>query len=149
LGDVAKSKRGRQSKMRHEEDVFWESDGQTINIEDTQFVRQARMEERGESKPEFVAPDVEKKWRCRDLLDIHWNLANIKCPESFNRILSCIIGHANPYTGTCYPRQTIIAIETGYSVDTVKRAVKWWKKQGFLKTESPAGHWPTTPNGTC
>jgi biotin operon repressor len=132
----AKSKRGRKSKMRHEEDVFWESDGQSINIEDTQFVRQERMEKRGESKPEFVAPGAEKKWRARDLLDIHWNLANIKCPESFNRVLSCIIDHANPHNGLCYPSQAIIAIETGVSVDTVKRAIKWWKKQGFLVTES-------------
>jgi hypothetical protein len=50
----------RPRKMRHEEEVFWESDGVSINIEDTQFVRQARMEERGESKPEFVAPGAEQ-----------------------------------------------------------------------------------------
>jgi Helix-turn-helix domain len=127
----------RPRKMRHEEEVFWESDGVSINIEDTQFVRQARMEERGESKPEFVAPGAEQKWRARNLVDIHWALTAIKIPsESYNRILSCIIDHANPHNGLCYPSQSIIAIETGCSVETVKRAIKWWKKQGFLKTES-------------
>jgi hypothetical protein len=95
-----------------------------------------RMEERGEKPTQYVAPGAEKKWRARDLLDIHWNLANIECPESFNRVLSCIIGHANPLNGTCNPRQETIAIETGLSRETVKRAIKWWKKQGFLKTES-------------
>jgi hypothetical protein len=136
LSNVAKSKRGRKSKMRHEEDVFWESDGQSINIEDTQFVRQERMEERGERKPEFVAPGAEQKWRARNLVDIHWGLTGIKTPsESYNRIFSCIIDHANPHTGICYPSQSIIAIETGYSVKTVKRAIAWWKEQGFLVTE--------------
>lgn len=70
-------------------------------------------------------------------MDIHWALTAIKTPsESYNRVLSCIIDHANPHNGLCYPSQSIIAIETGYSVETVKRAVNWWKKQGFLKTES-------------
>jgi DNA-binding transcriptional MocR family regulator len=50
--------------------------------------------------------------------------------------MSCIISHANPKNGICYPRQTTIAIETGYSRDTVMRAVRWWEKQGFLKSES-------------
>jgi hypothetical protein len=101
-----------------------------------EFDREATIENREEHRAAFVAPGAEKKWRARDLLDIHWNLANIKCPESFNRILSCIVGHANPTTGTCYPRHAIIAIETGFSVETVRRAIRWWKKQGFLKTES-------------
>jgi hypothetical protein len=149
---LSESKRGRKCKMRHEEDVFWESDGQSINIEDTQFVRQERMEERGESKPEFVAPGAEQKWRARNLVDIHWALTAIKTPsESYNRVLSCIIDHANPHNGLCYPSQSIIAIETGYSVKTVKRAVNWWKEQGFLKTEAVASvmRLLTTRNGTC
>ena len=126
-----------KNEMRHEEDVFWGHDGQYIDVEGTQFIRQAAMEERGESKPEFVAPGAEQKWRARNLVDIHWGLTAIKTPsESYNRVLSCIIDHANPHSGLCYPSQSIIAIETGYSVETVKRAVSWWKKQGFLKTES-------------
>ena len=126
-----------KNKMRHEEDVFWGHDGTYIDIEGTQDIRQREMEERGESKPEFVAPGAEQKWRARNLVDIHWALTAIKTPsESYNRVLSCIIDHANPHNGLCYPSQSIIAIETGYSVETVKRAIKWWKKQGFLKTES-------------
>jgi hypothetical protein len=58
------------------------------------------------------------------------------CPVSFNRILSCIIGHANPTTGRCDPKQKLIATETGYSRDTVVRAVKWAEAEGFLKSEA-------------
>jgi hypothetical protein len=127
----------RPRKMRHEEEVFWESDGLSINIEDTQAVRQERMEERGESKPEFVAPGAEQKWRARNLVDFHWKITAIEVPsESYNSIFSCIIDHANPGDGLCYPSQSIIAIETGYSVDTVQRAIGWWEKHRFLKIES-------------
>ena len=52
---------------------------------------------------QYIAPGADKKWRARDLLDIHWKLMDIKCPESFNRIMSCIIGHANPNNGVCNP----------------------------------------------
>jgi hypothetical protein len=102
-------------------------------IENREFDRQWR----GESKVVYVAPKDDQKWRARDLIDIHWGLTKIETPSpSYNRIMSCIIGHANPKDGVCYVRQKLIAIETGYSRDTVKRAVKWWKAQGFLETES-------------
>jgi Helix-turn-helix domain len=137
MHDVARPGRGRKPRLVHEEDVFWGHDGTYVDIEGTQDIRQAAMEERGERKPEFVAPGAEQKWRARNLVDIHWALTAIKTPsESYNRVLSCIIDHANPHNGLCYPSQSIIAIETGYSVETVKRAIRWWKKQGFLKTES-------------
>jgi hypothetical protein len=94
-----------------------------------------QREERGEIT-EYAAPGAERKWQARDLLDIHWRLTGIETPsESYNRIMSCLIGHVNPNTGACYPRHTLIEIETGYSKPTVKRAIRWWTEQGFLKTE--------------
>jgi hypothetical protein len=73
-------------------------------------------------------------WRC-----VFSSLAlapDIETPsESYNRIMSCLIGHVNPATGACYPRHSLIAIETGYSRDTIKRAIRWWAEQGFLTTE--------------
>jgi hypothetical protein len=95
-----------------------------------------RREEGGESPIQYTAPGAEQKWRARDLLDIHWNLTGIKCPESFNRIMSCIIGHANPDNGVCFPGQTTIGIETGCSRRTVQRGIDWWTKKKFLTTES-------------
>jgi hypothetical protein len=85
---------------------------------------------------QYTKPGEDQKWRARDLLDIHWNLVGTACPVSFNRILSCIIGHANPTTGRCDPKQKLIAMETGYSRDTVIRAVKWAEAEGFLKSEA-------------
>jgi hypothetical protein len=126
---------GKRGKWNDEANA-WETDTGEFDRDLTIENRKCLREERGE-RPNFVAPGAEQKWRARDLLDIHWMLTAIKTPsESYNRILSCIIGHANPEDGLCYPRQSIIAIETGYSVETVRRAIRWWEKQGFLKTES-------------
>ena len=101
------------------------------------FDREATISDREGKPTQFVAPKQDQKWRARDLVDIHWKLTGIEPPtESYNRIFSCIIGHANPKNGVCYVRQKVIAIETGYSRDTVGRVVRWWKKQGFLETES-------------
>src|SRR5262245_4481415 len=107
---------------------------------DGNFDLQQTIEERelsGRQPTQYQAPGADQKWRARNLVDIYWVLTGIKTPsESYNRILSCIIDHANPKNGICYPRQSTIAIETGYSIETVKRAIRWWIKQSFLKTES-------------
>ena len=85
---------------------------------------------------QYTAPGSEQRWRARDLVDIHWNLTGIKTPsESYNRIMSCLLGHANPTTGRCQAKQKLIATETGYSVITVKRAVKWWVEMAFLEVQ--------------
>jgi hypothetical protein len=86
---------------------------------------------------EYTAPGAEQKWRARDLVDIHWKLVGEDPPsESYNRIMSCIIGHANPSTGRCQLKRKLIAAETAYSIDTVKRAIKWWVSRNFLVVES-------------
>jgi len=39
-------------------------------------------------------------WWTFTLVDIHWELVGVPTPSpSYNRIMSCIIGHANPTTG--------------------------------------------------
>lgn len=48
------SKRGRKGKMRHEGEVFWGHDGQYIDIEGTQDIRQFPMEERGRANPSLL-----------------------------------------------------------------------------------------------
>ena len=92
---------------------------------------EAIIDERSYNTPptEYVAPGKDRKWRARDLLDIHWKLVGIECPASFNKIMSCIVGHANPDNGACFPRQKTISVETGYSVKTIKRATDWWNSK--------------------
>jgi hypothetical protein len=116
----------------------WKDDALQWTTDTGEFDRElTALSRTSEGRPEFVAPGVEQKWRARNLVDIHWALTAIKTPsESYNRVLSCIIDHTNPHNGLCYPSQSIIAIETGVSVKTVKRAIRWWKKQKFLETES-------------
>jgi hypothetical protein len=127
LNEIAKQRRGRN--QFHALDEKYQENA----IE-------AMRERRDMQKPvKFTPPGVERKWKARDLVDIHWKLTgpDLQPPaESYNRIMSCIIGHANPYNGSCYPSHTTIAIETGYSVETVKRAIRWWCKHKFLETES-------------
>ena len=119
------------SKQRHGRTVY-----DDLSETNQEKAHEAMRERRG--KPvEFIAPGKERKWRARDLVDIHWKLTGIEPPsESYCRIISCIIGHANPRTGTCYPSHATIAIETGYSVKTVQRVIDWWCEQKFLTTES-------------
>jgi len=107
-------------------EVAWEADGATVNIEDTLFLRQ----ETG-ARTQYTAPKQDQKWRARDLVDIHWELVSVPTPSpSYNRIMSCIIGHANPTSGRCETK--LIAAETGYCVKTVSRAIDWWVAHGFL-----------------
>ena len=102
-------------------------------IEDRDF----ENEQRAAAKIAYVAPEGKQKWRARDLVDIHWMLTGIETPSaSYNRIMSCIIGHANPVSGRCQLKQKLIAVETGYSVATVKRAITWWVFQKFLRVEA-------------
>ena len=98
----------------------------TVNIEDTLFLRQETW-----ARTQYTAPKQDQKWRARDLVDIHWELVGVPTPSpSYNRIMSCIIGHANPTSGRCETK--LIAAETGYCVKTVSRAIDWWVAHGFL-----------------
>src|SRR5262245_46948136 len=90
----------------------FDSEG-NFDLQQTIEERDFNREWRGESKVEIGAPGADQKWRGRDLIDIHWGLTGIDTPSpSHNRIMSCIISHANPKNGICYPRQSTIAIET-------------------------------------
>ena len=122
-----------KSKNWSDEAIAWETGTGEFDREGTTFNREFGREHGYETK--YVAPEPDQKWRARDLLDIHWNLTGIKCSVSFNRIMSCIVGHVNVKTGACFPKQTTIGIETGCSRSTVRRAVEWWSAHKFLKTE--------------
>ncbi len=84
-----------------------------------------------------ATPEAGQKWRARDVVDIHWKLLGFDCPPSVNRVLSCLIGHANPEDGQLNPKQQTVGNETGYSRETVNRSIKWASKEGFLTSERP------------
>ena len=110
---------GKKRKLRHEEDVYWECDGQTINIEDTQSIRH----ERGEQPTQYDAPK-DRKWKARNLVTVHWNILNYRCPyPSMVHIFACLIDHANINTGRCDASQKVMAIETGFHVNTVRKVL--------------------------
>jgi hypothetical protein len=129
LSNVAKSKRGRKSKMRHEEDVFWESDGQSINIEDTQFVRQERMEERGEKPTQYEAPGEGNKMRALYALGL-MDLSN-----GAKAIGTALIWHANSAKGRCDPGMQRLAYETTRCRRTVINAISELRRKGVLRKQ--------------
>jgi hypothetical protein len=120
MSDVAKSKRASKPNMEEHEHLA---------MVDSLMCR------RGEPTA-YVAPGADLKWRVRNLLDIHWEITAIKTPSpSHNRVMSCVIDHANPTTGRCDPGQTVLADKTGYSKDTVARAIKWAEANKLLRVE--------------
>ena len=76
-----------------DEAIAWETGTGEFDREGTAHNRQFLREDGEGTK--YTAPTKDQKWRARDLLDIHWKLTGIKCPESFNRVMSCIVGHVN------------------------------------------------------
>jgi hypothetical protein len=119
------------SKNGKWDDVVFDHDGE-IDVEATRAER--------ESEPvQYVPPADKQKLRARNLVDIHWPLAGVdKTPAKYRPVMSCVLNHANPKTGRCQVKQKTIAIETGLSLSTVKRAIKWWERRGFLKVQ-PVG----------
>ncbi len=114
---------------RRKEELIFDSDG-AVDVE-------AMREDRGEQPTEFIAPDKDQKWRARNVITIHWLLTGIECPyPSFVHIMACVIDHANPTTGRCDASQSLMAIETGFHRDTVRKVLQWTADNTpFLKIE--------------
>jgi DNA-binding transcriptional MocR family regulator len=87
------------------------------------------------SKETKAAPEPGQKWRARDVVDIYSRLLGFEFPPSVIRVLSCLIGHANPETGQLNPRQRTVAKETGYCRQTVNESIKLASEEGFLAAE--------------
>jgi hypothetical protein len=139
LSEVAKSKRGRKPRLVHEENAWFECDG-TINIEETQAVRQERMEERGEEPVAYApCPNPDAKWKA--LLAVctmpGWN-------GTMKGVMACLIECANYYSGKCCPSEEWMAKQLGRDPSTVKRAVARLKSK-YLdvvhRNEPTSGDW--------
>jgi hypothetical protein len=50
-------------------------------------------------------------------------VAILKISGSQKTVLGCLVDHANPKNGLCYPSEALIAAETGLPIRTVERAV--------------------------
>jgi hypothetical protein len=125
----AKPKRGRKSKMRHEEEVFWGHDGTYIDIEGTQFIRQAAMEERGESPTQYEAPGEGDKMRALYALGL-MDLSN-----GAKAVGTALIWHANSVSGRCDPGMQRLAYETIRCRRTVISAISELRRKGVLRKQ--------------
>ena len=118
--------------------VVWEPDGQTVTVEDTQFMRA----ERGVPKiPYAPCPTPDAKWKA--LLGV---CAMPKWNGAMKGVMACLIECANYYTGKCCPSEAWMAQRLQCDPSTVKRAVARLAKTRFLKVHhrsqpSANGEW--------
>jgi hypothetical protein len=98
-------------QSRKWDDVAWESDGASVNVEDTQSLR----DENGNRLPNNPPPGP--KWKAKKALArLHLNGAEYV-------VLACLIDRANQQTGLCYPSEEFIAGWTCRPKRTVERAI--------------------------
>jgi hypothetical protein len=136
MSDVPKPKRGRKSKMRHEEKVFWGHDGTYIDVEATQEIRQAL----GEVPTQYQAPGEDQKWRARNVISFHWRHLDIKVPPGYRDVMLCAIDHANPGNGRCDAGQRRMGGECKLGRQYVNKAMQWWTNfTDFIRIENRQG----------
>src|SRR5689334_21956376 len=74
-----------------------------------------------------------------------WLTATMRhAPPSFFKIGFALSKHLNEVTGKGFPSQEWLAELTNLSLPTVKRAVKYFKKGGWLTVERRAAYDPKT-----
>ena len=80
--------------MKKKEELLFDHYGQ-VDVE-------AIIDKRNYNTPptEYIAPGKDRKWRSRDLLDIHWKLVGIECPASSTELC--------PACGRCEPAQRCV-----------------------------------------
>jgi hypothetical protein len=119
------------------DDVVWEPDGQTVNVEDTQFMRV----ESGEPKvPYLPCPSPDAKWKA--LLAVAtmpgWN-------GTMKGVMACLISCANYYSGKCCPSQKWIAKKLECTERAVSKGIDKLKELPCLRVlarnEPGSGEW--------
>ena len=107
-------------------------DGQYVDVEATQDIRQAEMEERGELPVSYApCPNPDAKWKALIAVGTMpgWN-------GTMKGVMACLIQCANYYTGKCCPSEEWMAEKLGCDPSTVKRAVSKTEIQISLGTTS-------------
>ena len=103
-------------------DTAWEADGETINIEETQFLRE---ESDGERLPDN-APS-EKKWKAAKAL------YRLKLSGTEHQVLGCLIDLANSKTGLCYPSEEYISGWIDRPLRSVQRAISSLRRKKLIE----------------
>jgi hypothetical protein len=119
------------------DDVVWEPDGQTVNLEDTQFMR---AECAPAKIPYAPCPSRDAKWKA--LLAIAtmpgWN-------GTMKGVMACLISCAPYYSGKCCPSQSWIAKKLECTERAVSKAIDKLKKlpclQVLARNEPGNGEW--------
>jgi DNA-binding transcriptional regulator YhcF (GntR family) len=106
------------------DDVFWETDGETVSVEDTQEIRR----ENGEEPTLYEAPGEKRYFAL-------FGLGLMRLSSAAHSVGTALIWHANYYSGRCDPSLGTLAHETGWSRRTVIRAVKELERKGVLRLQ--------------
>jgi hypothetical protein len=122
----------KRNKLRHEEDVYCESDGQTINVELTQELRREGEDQVGYAPP----PNEDAKWKALVAVGTMpgWN-------GTMKGVMTCLIQCANFYSGKACPSEDWMAKRLGCDPSSVKRAVRKLKSKylAVIHRNEPTG----------
>lgn len=105
-------------------ETFFDPDGMSVNVEDSQLLREAM----GVPKVQYApCPNPDAKWKA--LLAVctmpGWN-------GTMKGVMACLIECANYYSGKCCPSEEWIARQLGCDQSSVKRAVKRLKSKYLM-----------------
>ena len=107
-----------------DEAVAWETDTGEFDLAGTIENRRCRPRVL-ETPTQYEAPK-DRKWKARNVVTIHWQHLGIECPyPSMVHIFACVIDHSNINNGRCDASQRLIALETGFHRNTVRRVLQW------------------------
>jgi hypothetical protein len=122
----------KRNKLRHEEDVYWESDGQAINVELTQELRRECEDQVAYAPP----PNEDAKWKALVAVGTMpgWN-------GTMKGVMTCLIQCANFYSGKACPSEDWMAKRLGCDPSSVKRAVRKLKSKylAVIHRNEPTG----------
>jgi hypothetical protein len=103
----------------------WSTGTGELDLDATIENREILREERGETPTQYEAPK-DRKWKARNVITIHWQHLGIECPyPSMVHIFACVVDHSNINNGRCDASQRLIALETGFHRNTVRRVLQW------------------------
>ena len=103
------------------DNIAWESDGETVNVEETQFLR----EEESPRPPNNPPPGP--KWQAKE------GLQRLRLNGTSSAIMWLLIDHANSKTGLCYPSQPRLAAILDVPLRTVENNISSLSKGGLVR----------------
>ena len=113
-----------QVSKKSEKEKFWQAHNHAAMVETMMSVRDMMRDPLPDNPP----PD--DKWKAAI------GLARLNLNGACHRVMVCLIDHANPETGLCFPSEELIAGWTGSQTRVIERAIATLRKKRLLHVVS-------------